>query len=86
MFFIKFEILKCFNIYINYYLLMEFDFKSENMVIVWMKVVFVFCLVFFLFKLLFVFLELNLFLKILKECYDFCFYNMILFDEVVLMI
>lgn len=86
MFFIKFEILKCFNSYINYYLLMEFDFKSENMVIVWMKVVFVFCLVFFLFKLLFVFLELNLFLKILKECYDFCFYNMILFDEVVLMI
>lgn len=50
---------------------MEFDFKSENMVIVWMKVVFVFCLVIFLFKLLFVFLELNLFLEILKECYDF---------------
>lgn len=71
MFFIKFEILKCFNSYINYYLLMEFDFKSENMVIVWMKVVFVFCLVFFLFKFLFVFLELNLFLEILKECYDF---------------
>lgn len=50
---------------------MEFDFNSENMVIVWMKVVFVFCLVFFLFKFLFVFLELNLFLEILKECYDF---------------
>lgn len=86
MFLIKFEILKCFNSYINYHLLMEFDFKSENMAIVWTKAVSVFCLVLSLLKLSSALLEPNPFPETMKECYDFRSYNMTPSDEVALMI
>lgn len=86
MFLIKFEILKCFNTYINYHLLMEFDFKSENMAIVWTKAVSVFCLVISLLKLSSALLEPNPFPETLKECYDFRSYNMTPSDKVALMI
>lgn len=85
-FLIKFEILKCFNTYIYYHLLMEFDFKSENMAIVWTKAVSVFCLVLSLLKLSSALLEPNPFPETLKECYDFRSFNMTPSDEVALMI
>lgn len=65
---------------------MEFDFKSENMAIVWTKAVSVFCLVLSLLKPSSALLEPNPFPKTLKECYDFRSYNMTPSDEVALMI
>lgn len=65
---------------------MEFDFKSENMAIVWTKAVSVFCLVLSLLKLSSALLEPNPFPETLKECYDFRSYNMTPSDEVALMI
>lgn len=65
---------------------MEFDFKSENMAIVWTKAVSVFCLVLSLLKLSSALLEPNPFPETMKECYDFRSYNMTPSDEVALMI
>lgn len=65
---------------------MEIGIKSENMAVVWTKMVPFLCLVLTLLKLSSALLEPNPFPETLKECYDFRSYNMAPSDEVSLMI
>lgn len=76
----------CLNNNIKYLLQFEFGFESENMAIVWTKMVSFLGLVLTLLKLSSALLEPNPFPETLKECYDFRSYNMTPSDEVALMI